>query len=107
MSHELHHTGHLIRICAYNDSLYFCVVKLGIMMQVVEAAKRGFTGKGIELNLWLVWFSKLSAFRHGVSKSASFQRKDIFKTQLSSYDNVVIFGVDTMVFPSFYYPTDE
>lgn len=66
-------------------------------LKVIEAAKRGFQGVGIELNPWLVWFSKLNALRLGVAPSASFQRKDIFKTSLKSYDNVVIFGVDSMV----------
>ncbi|ODM90761.1 hypothetical protein Ocin01_15925 [Orchesella cincta] len=64
---------------------------------VIEAAKRGFKAHGVELNPWLVWFSKLNALRLGVRANASFQRKDIWKTPLGKYDNVVIFGVDSMM----------
>ena len=51
---------------------------------MIEAAKQGFNATGIELNLWLVWFSKLSAFKHGVSKNTHFRRKDIWKVSVTS-----------------------
>jgi len=64
---------------------------------VLEAARNGFHSSGVELNPWLVLYSKFQARRQGLSSHASFHRQDIWKTNLSKYDNVVIFGVDTMM----------
>ncbi|OXA44060.1 ATP synthase subunit C lysine N-methyltransferase isoform X2 [Folsomia candida] len=64
---------------------------------VLEAAKVGFKSTGVELNPWLVMYSKFQAFRSGISSMASFHRRDIWKTDLSKFDNVVIFGVDSMM----------
>ena len=68
-----------------------------LLLQVIEAAKRGFHAEGVELNRWLVWFSRYRAWNEGVHKNTKFYRKDIFKTDLDAYDHVIIFGVDTMV----------
>jgi len=62
---------------------------------VLEAAKGGFEAVGVELNPWLVLYSKFQALR--LRLPAKFRRKDIWKTSLASYDNVVIFGVDSMM----------
>jgi len=64
---------------------------------VFEASRRGYKATGIELNPWLVIYSKIQAIRLGLSSSASFHRKDIWKVSLRAYDTVVIFGVDVMM----------
>ncbi|KYM93690.1 hypothetical protein ALC62_15676, partial [Cyphomyrmex costatus] len=64
---------------------------------VLAAAKRGFKAHGIELNTWLVWYSRLQAVINGLSKVTAFHKQDLWKHHLGKYDNVVIFGVDQMV----------
>lgn len=64
---------------------------------VSEAAKRGFVAHGVELNPWLVLYSKLQALKFGYRKEVRFFRKDLWKFNFSPYDNVVIFGVEEMV----------
>ena len=64
---------------------------------VIEAAKLGLCCDGVELNPWLVWYSRISSFRRGTHKRTSFQRKDLWKTDLSKYNYVIIFGVDCMM----------
>lgn len=54
--------------------------------------------EGVELNTWLVLFSKWSAWRNGFKTSqVSFYKKDIFKTDLSKYNNIVVFGVESLM----------
>lgn len=60
-------------------------------------AKRGFKAHGIELNTWLVWYSRLQALINGLSSDTAFHKQDLWKHHLGKYDNVVIFGVDQMV----------
>ncbi|CAG0885120.1 unnamed protein product, partial [Cyprideis torosa] len=64
---------------------------------VLAAAKLGFNAVGVELNPWLVAYSKLSARAKGLSSNATFYRKDLFQYDLSNADNVVIFGVEEMM----------
>lgn len=64
---------------------------------VIAAAKRGFQAMGIELNLWLVLFSRARAILQGVSHLATFKRQDMWKADLSKFDNVVVFGVDEVM----------
>ncbi|XP_013401570.1 protein FAM173B [Lingula anatina] len=66
---------------------------------VLEAAKKGFKSSGVELNPWLVWFSRIQARRHGVHTQTTFFRKDLFKVNLSEYQNIVVFGVDSLMPP--------
>ncbi|GAB1601071.1 protein N-lysine methyltransferase FAM173B-like [Argonauta hians] len=66
---------------------------------VLEAAKHGFTATGVERNFWLVLYSKLQSFKLGLNHRASFVRQDLWKTDLSQFDNVVIFGVEQMMVP--------
>lgn len=54
---------------------------------------------GVELNYWLVLYSRFSALRSGVSKNTKFFRKDLWKFPLSSYNYCVIFGVEEMMKP--------
>eukprot|EP00112_Aurelia_sp_Birch-Aquarium-sp1_P021025 Seg5556.1 transcript_id=Seg5556.1/GoldUCD/mRNA.D3Y31 product="Protein N-lysine methyltransferase FAM173B" protein_id=Seg5556.1/GoldUCD/D3Y31 len=64
---------------------------------VLAAAKNGFMSTGVELNLWLVLYSRLSARFHGLNHKAKFHRKDLWKLDYSSYDKIVIFGVTEMM----------
>lgn len=64
---------------------------------VAEVAKHNFIAHGVELNPWLVIFSRLSSFRQGVAFKTKFFRKDLWKFNLQPYDNVVIFGVEQMM----------
>lgn len=64
---------------------------------VIEAAKVGFRGTGVELNPWLVLYSRWNARRHKVHKFTTFQTKDLWKTDVGSYNNISIFGVESMM----------
>lgn len=64
---------------------------------VIETAKHGFKATGVELNIWLVLYSRLNARRHKVHSTTNFVRKDLWKTDLSGYNNIVIFGVKSMM----------
>jgi len=64
---------------------------------VVAAAKAGFLADGVELNPWLVYYSKIFALMQGVSSKTYFFRRDLWKYNLKTYDNVVIFGVEQMM----------
>lgn len=63
----------------------------------LETAKNKFVAHGVELNPWLVLYSKINAFRHGLGSQTKFVRKDLWKYDVSKYDNIVIFGVEQMV----------
>ncbi|XP_045604362.1 ATP synthase subunit C lysine N-methyltransferase isoform X3 [Procambarus clarkii] len=67
--------------------------------RIVVAAAREvkLKGVGVELNPWLVWYSRWAAWRSGVSSSASFIAQDLWKLNLKQYQNVVIFGVEEMM----------
>lgn len=56
-----------------------------------------FQSEGVELNYWLVLYSRLAALRAGVSDHTKFYRKDLWKFPLSSYNYCVIFGVEEMM----------
>lgn len=72
--------------------------KKKIDLQVLSAAHAGFTpAEGVELNPWLVIYSKVQALRQGFSSTTSFHRKDLWKFSLKPYPNIVIFGVEEMV----------
>ncbi|CAG5128182.1 unnamed protein product [Candidula unifasciata] len=65
----------------------------------LAAAQKGFRAYGVELNRWLILYSRWSAWRQGLHQQASFFRQDLWKTNLSCYNNVVIFGVESMMEP--------
>ncbi|XP_003737443.3 protein N-lysine methyltransferase FAM173B [Galendromus occidentalis] len=53
---------------------------------------------GVELNTWLVLYSKLVALRRfGREANVRFLRKDIWKYDLGNHDTVVVFGVECMM----------
>ncbi|XP_050322504.1 ATP synthase subunit C lysine N-methyltransferase [Bactrocera neohumeralis] len=64
---------------------------------VVAAAKKGLNADGVELNPWLVWYSRLSALRQGVYGKTHFYRRDLWKYNVAPYEYVVIFGVEQMM----------
>ena len=64
---------------------------------VIQAAQDGFQATGVELNRWLVYYSRWSAWRSGVRASASFVRQDLWQHDTRQYNNVVIFGVEQMM----------
>ena len=64
---------------------------------VFKAAKHGFHAFGFELNVWLVLYSKFQAWNTGLSNRAKFYRTDLWKANYSTFDNVIIFGVEEMM----------
>ncbi|KAK9892754.1 hypothetical protein WA026_021947 [Henosepilachna vigintioctopunctata] len=64
---------------------------------VLETAKLNFLSHGVELNPWLVLYSKFDAWQWGLKNKCQFFRKDLWKYNVSKYDNIVIFGVEQMM----------
>lgn len=64
---------------------------------VAAAREARLKGVGVELNPWLVWYSRWAAWRSGVAASTSFVTKDLWQLDLRDYQNIVIFGVEEMV----------
>ncbi|XP_053550754.1 adenine nucleotide translocase lysine N-methyltransferase [Bombina bombina] len=59
---------------------------------VLEAAKCGFRPAiGYELNPWLVYLSNFYAWRAGYHRKVSYQRKDLWKVNLTDCGSVSIF----------------
>ena len=61
------------------------------------AAQQGYLSHGIELNPWLVLYSKYRSIRLGLRRYATFSKQDLWKSHFGAYPNVVIFGVEQMV----------
>lgn len=64
---------------------------------VVAAARKGFRADGVELNPWLVQWSRVSALVNGVAGRTAFYRRDLWTYDLTPYRNIVVFGVEQMV----------
>ncbi|CAL4215114.1 unnamed protein product, partial [Meganyctiphanes norvegica] len=65
---------------------------------VIAAAKNmGLHGVGVELNPWLVWYSRMRALRSGVRPLTSFVTKDLWTIKFQQYNNICIFGVEEMM----------
>ncbi|XP_050423173.1 ATP synthase subunit C lysine N-methyltransferase [Adelges cooleyi] len=64
---------------------------------VIESAKVGFESVGVELNYWLVLYSRLTALLSNIRPRPKFVRSDLWKFDLRPFSNVVIFGVDEMM----------
>ncbi|XP_063231730.1 ATP synthase subunit C lysine N-methyltransferase isoform X2 [Bacillus rossius redtenbacheri] len=64
---------------------------------VLAAAEAGFRADGVELNPWLVLYSRLQAWRLGLGPRAAFLRRDLWRLPLGAYRNVVVFGVEEMM----------
>lgn len=63
----------------------------------MNTAKAGFESVGVELNFWLVMYSRLVAMKSKIQPSPKFIRTDLWKYHLAPFTNVVIFGVEEMV----------
>lgn len=63
----------------------------------MNTAKAGFESVGVELNFWLVLYSRVVAMKSNIRPSPKFVRTDLWKYNLSQFSNVVIFGVEEMV----------
>jgi hypothetical protein len=64
---------------------------------VFTAAKLGFKADGVELNPWLVYYSRLSALMNPEHRGTKFYRSNLWTFNLSQYNNIVIFGVEQMM----------
>ncbi|XP_022164775.1 protein FAM173B isoform X3 [Myzus persicae] len=64
---------------------------------VMNTAKAGFESVGVELNFWLVMYSRLVAMKSKIQPSPKFIRTDLWKYHLGPFTNVVIFGVEEMM----------
>ena len=64
---------------------------------VIGACIKGFQATGVELNFWLLLVSKIQAFRNGIEDRCSFVKQDFWTVDLSSYDYIVVFGINRMV----------
>ena len=67
---------------------------------VMATASAGFRSTGIEINPWLVLYSKIRSWREAdLRRSTRFVRGDLWKFPLTDFDNVVVFGVEEMMAP--------
>lgn len=54
---------------------------------------------GVELNYFLVTFSRLMAIKSRQNEQLKYFHKDLWKFSLGNYDNICIFGVESMMQP--------
>ncbi|CAF1608548.1 unnamed protein product [Rotaria sp. Silwood1] len=67
---------------------------------VFEAIQQGFPrATGIEINRVLVYYARLKAYLSNQGNICKFKRANLWKHDLSKYDTIVLFGVDTMMEP--------
>lgn len=64
---------------------------------VFTAAKLGFKSDGVELNPWLVYYSRIAALLDPKCRDSKFYRKNLWSFDLKPYENIVIFGVEQMM----------
>uniref|UniRef100_A0A1B0G5X6 Uncharacterized protein n=1 Tax=Glossina morsitans morsitans TaxID=37546 RepID=A0A1B0G5X6_GLOMM len=65
---------------------------------VIATAQQGIKcSHGVELNPWLVWYSRFAALKCGVYPNTRFFCKDLWRFNLKPYDYLVIFGVEQMM----------
>lgn len=64
---------------------------------VFTAAKLGFKSDGVELNAWLVYYSRIAALLDPKCRGSKFYRKNLWTFDLKPYENIVIFGVQQMM----------
>ncbi|XP_063628508.1 ATP synthase subunit C lysine N-methyltransferase [Cydia splendana] len=64
---------------------------------VFTAAKLGFKSDGVELNPWLVYYSRIAALLSSQSQNTKFYRRNLWTFSLKPYNNIVIFGVEQMM----------
>ncbi|OQR71556.1 protein FAM173B-like [Tropilaelaps mercedesae] len=65
---------------------------------VTTLAERGSEFVGVELNPWLVLYSKMTSLRKfGINSGVRFRRCDLWVYPLQQHDTIVIFGVECMM----------
>ncbi|XP_025415458.1 protein N-lysine methyltransferase FAM173B [Sipha flava] len=64
---------------------------------VMNTAKAGFESVGVELNFWLVLYSRFVAMKSKIQPAPKFVRTDLWKYHLKPFSNVIIFGVEEMM----------
>eukprot|EP00055_Hartaetosiga_balthica_P006808 m.22244 g.22244 ORF g.22244 m.22244 type:complete len:226 (-) comp5439_c0_seq1:679-1356(-) len=52
---------------------------------------------GVEMNPWLVLYSRIAAFKGGVGSHTKFKNEDVWKTDCREFDSIVVFGVSEMM----------
>ncbi|KAL0277837.1 UNVERIFIED_CONTAM: hypothetical protein PYX00_004980 [Menopon gallinae] len=60
---------------------------------VLAAARNGFHSTGIELNLVLLIYSKISSLFSGLQNKPKFYLRNIWNYNLQSYNNIIVVGV--------------
>lgn len=60
---------------------------------VAALAQNGFIARGLEINPFLVWYSRLKIKLAGLDKKALIKRANYWQEDFSQYDIVVLFGV--------------
>ena len=64
----------------------------------IAIAKQGHQVVGLELNPWLVWYSRYQTIRNNISiNRCVFKKTDLWKVNYSIFDRVVVFGVEEMM----------
>ncbi|CAB3246258.1 unnamed protein product [Arctia plantaginis] len=64
---------------------------------VFTATKLGFKAEGVELNPWLVYYSRIATLLNSEYRGAKFYRRNLWSFDLKPYNNIVIFGVEQMM----------
>lgn len=69
-----------------------------LFLKVRATASVGFKADGVELNIWLVLYSRLRvALDRKMFRGVQFYRRNLWKFNLKPYSNVVVFGTEDMV----------
>lgn len=68
-----------------------------LVILFTAAAKNGYESHGVELNPWLVQYSRLSSLKNGTFWDTKFYRKDLWTFNVEPYNYIVIFGVEQMM----------
>lgn len=64
---------------------------------VFTAAKLGFKADGVELNPWLIFYSRIASIFDPKYRSTKFYRRNLWTFDLKPYNTIVIFGVEQMM----------
>ncbi|XP_059050284.1 ATP synthase subunit C lysine N-methyltransferase [Achroia grisella] len=64
---------------------------------VFTAAKLGFKADGVEINPWLVIYSRITALFNSQYRDTHFYRRNLWNFDFKLYDHIVIFGVEQMM----------
>lgn len=70
---------------------------ISLTQSLAAAANHGVESHGVELNTWLVLYSKLVGLKTKTAKPTKFFKRDLWKFDIKPYDYIVIFGVEQMM----------